>query len=212
MKSFGTSFYKQKSNVYEYIPGQRHQEVRNRFSLSLRQHSVFGQSVHRVQRGIQQVGVVVRLAVKLRVTYEQRQYRVADVPVHRQRHVRLESVVLKHAKRSMSVRYRSRRVNGFMRPLITLSSIVAVRRSGKNASSSSVKNSSCVSMPYTRSKKSTTLCLCPGISPEGMSLFGRIWPAAGFWSTNLRLRTPCRSSRGTSERRMARARNDSFLP
>lgn len=94
----------------------------------------------------------------------------------------------------------------------TRSSMVAVRRSGKKASSSNVKNSSCVSMPYTRSKNSTTLCLCPGISPEGMSLFGRSWPAAGFCSVNLRLRTPCRSSSGTSERRMALARNDSFFP
>lgn len=96
--------------------------------------------------------------------------------------------------------------------VITLSSIVAVRKSGKNASSSNVKNSSCVSIPYTRSKKSTTLCLWPGISPDGMSLFGRSWPAAGFCRVNLRLKTPCRSSRGTNDRRIALARNDSFLP
>lgn len=49
------------------------------------------------------------------------------------------------------------------------------------------------------------LCLLPGMRPDGISLLGRSSPAAGFVRVNLRLSTPCRSSRGTSDRRMALA-------
>lgn len=67
-------------------------------------------------------------------------------------------------------------------------------------------------MPYTRSKNNTTLCLCAGISPDGISLFGRCSPAAGFWMVNLKLKTPRKSSSGTKDRKIARALSDSFFP
>lgn len=90
--------------------------------------------------------------------------------------------------------------------------MVAHRRSGRNASSSSLKNKSCVSIPYTLSRKRTTDCLCAGINPEGVSDFGRSSPAAGFCRVKRKLNTPCKSSKGTSDRRIARARKDSFFP
>lgn len=67
-------------------------------------------------------------------------------------------------------------------------------------------------MPYTLSRKRTTDCLWPGMRPEGISDFGRSSPAAGFWRVNLKLSTPCRSSNGTRDLRIARALSDSFLP
>lgn len=96
--------------------------------------------------------------------------------------------------------------------ILTLSNIVAALKSGKNASSNKRKNNSCCSIPYTLSKNKTTLCLLAGIKPDGISLFGRSSPAAGFWRVNRKLSTPWRSSNGTKDRKIARARKESFFP
>ena len=99
-----------------------------------------------------------------------------------------------------------------MRIFLTLSSIVAALKSGKNASSSILKNNSCVSIPYTRSRNNTMLCLWPGINPDGISLLGFVSPAAGLSKVNRRESTPWRSSNGTKDLSIALARRDSFLP
>lgn len=56
------------------------------------------------------------------------------------------------------------------------------------------------------------LCLCPGTNPGGESLFGLSCPAATFIRVNRNDKTPCKSSKGTNDRKIALALRDSFLP